>query len=67
MLLGVIALIAHSTTHNRPVFLFDIGVVILASYPTAGEGDLLLDAVPIELIVDEFGTTVRINAQQRER
>jgi hypothetical protein len=32
-----------------------------------GEGDLLIGAVAVELVVDELGATVRVDAQQGER
>ena len=60
MLRGIIAIVANSATHDRPVLLLDKGPVVLLMRPTAGEGDLLLEAVAIQLIVDELGTIVGI-------
>jgi len=43
-----------------------VGVVILATCPATSEGDLLLETVAVELVVDELGAVVGIDAQQRE-
>ena len=67
MLRCVIAVVADSTTHDGPVLLLNMGIVILASCAPTGEGDLLLETIAVELVVDELGAVVRIDAQQGER
>jgi hypothetical protein len=63
----VIAVVANGATHNGPVLLLDVGVVVATACPASGEGDLFLDAVTVELVVDELGTVVGVDAQQGER
>jgi hypothetical protein len=58
-----IAIVADGARRNRPVLLFDVGVVILMAGPTPSERDLLLRAVAIELMVDELRTIVGIDVQ----
>jgi len=50
----VIAVVADSPAYDRPVLLFSIGTVILLACPVAGEGELLLQAVAVELVIDEL-------------
>lgn len=60
LLRRVIAVVAKRAPHDRPVLLLDEGAVVLLVGPTAGEGDLLLQAVAIQLVINELGTIVRI-------
>ena len=51
---GVIAQIAKDFAHMGPIFLFDMGVVILFVGTTAGELDFVLITEGLEVIVDKF-------------
>jgi len=64
LLRRVIALIAHRPAHDRPVLLLDVGIVVLATGATAGEGDVLPLAIAVQFIVDELGAVVGVNSQQ---
>jgi hypothetical protein len=59
---GVVAVIANGSPHNRPVLLLDIGIVILLTSAAAGEGDFFIQTVAVELIIDELGAIVGIDA-----
>jgi len=50
-----------------PVFLFDVGVVILFVGPASGKLDLLAPAVAQKMIVDELGAVIRVDPPQPER
>jgi len=51
-----------------PVFLFDVGVVIFVIGPAAGELDRFfsLFKVAIEVVVEEFGSVVAVEAEEGE-
>src|SRR2546428_734384 len=51
---GVIAQIAKDFAHMGPIFLFDMGIVILFVGTTAGELDFVLITEGLEVIVDKF-------------
>ena len=53
----------------RPVFLFDVGVVIFVVSTRTGElyGLFSLSEVPQEVVVEELGAIVGIKAQEGER
>jgi len=66
-LLGaVVPTVAYSAANDRPVLLLDVGAVIPSPEAATSEGSLLLEAVAIELLVDEFRATVGVDAQQGE-
>jgi hypothetical protein len=49
----------------RPTsFSGDVGIVILVSFATTGEGDLFLQTIAIELIIDKLRAVVGIKTQQ---
>lgn len=60
--LGLVTRIAHPAPRHRPIFLRDLGIVILASHAPTPKSELFIAAITQELIVDELGTMVRINA-----
>jgi len=41
-------------THDRPVLLLDVGLVVLVAGPTTGEGDPAAAAPAGEVVVDEL-------------
>jgi hypothetical protein len=51
-----------------PVFLFDVGVIVFVVGTASGEADGLfsLDKVSQEVVIEEFGAIVRIEAKQGE-
>ena len=62
----VVAPIPHELPDVRPVFLLDVGVVVLLVRAAAGELNLERLAVAVEMIVDELGAIVGVNAAQPE-
>ena len=48
-----------------PVFLFDVGVIVFVVGTASGEADGLfsLDKVSQEVVIEEFGAVVRIEAK----
>ena len=64
MLGRVEAPIADQFANHSVVLLLDKGVVVLASNSTSSEGQLVLFAIPDELVVDEFGAIVGIDSEQ---
>ena len=53
--------------HMRPVFLFDVRVVIFHVGTPSGELDVPLDTVSVQLPVDELAAIVGVDSQQGER
>ncbi len=51
---GVVAVVADRPADHRPVLLLHMRPVVLPSRPGAGEGDLLLGAVPQQVAIDEL-------------
>lgn len=54
MFWGFIAIIADGATDDGIVLLLDEAIIVFAIGATPGEGDLLVMAVPQELVVDEL-------------
>src|SRR5262245_6568272 len=52
--------------YDRIILLFDKTVIVLAVVARTGEGDLLLQTVAQEMIIDKFAAVVRIDPQQIE-
>ena len=68
--MGVIeAVITEPLADVGPVFLFDMGVVLIVIGTAAGELDGLfsLGEVAIEVVVEEFGAVVAVEAEERKR
>ncbi len=63
------AVIAEPLTDVGPVFLFDVSIVLFVVGAAAGEldGFFSLGEVAIEVVVEEFGTVVAIEAEEGER
>ena len=51
----------------RPVFLLNMGVVVLLVGPAPRELNAPTAAVPAQMIINEFRAVIRINALQPER
>ena len=67
--MGVIeAVITEPLADVGPVFLFDVSVVLFMVGAAAGELDGLfpLGEVAIEVVVEEFGAVVAVEAEERE-
>ena len=62
---ALVAVVADHLAHGGPVLLLDVGLVVLVVGSTAGEGDLLLLAVALQVVVDELAAVVRVQAEQR--
>ena len=63
---GGVAVISHETTHHVAVLLLDVTAIVLLVGTRAGEGDLLLTAVVVEVLVDEFAAVVRVDTEEGE-
>ena len=53
-----VAVVAHERPDDGPILLLDVGAVVLAVRPTAGERDLLEATVVEQRPVDEFRAVV---------
>ena len=62
-----VSAIAHHTSHDGAVLLLDMGLVILAIGPRAGELDMRRLAPALDRLVHEDAVIVRIEAEQRKR
>jgi hypothetical protein len=51
--LAFVAAVADESPHHAPVLLLDVTVVVLAVGTGAGKGNLLVRAIPVEVMVDE--------------
>jgi hypothetical protein len=60
------AQVADIAPDDRPVILFDVGVVVLVPPAPAGEGDVGVLAVPEQFVVDELVAIVGIHAPEWE-
>jgi len=68
--LGVIeAIIADPLADMSPVFLFDVSVVLFVVGAAAGEvdGRFSLGEVLVEVVVEEFGSVIAVEAEEGER
>ena len=68
--LGVIeSLVAEPLADMGPVFLFDVGVIFVVVGAAAGElgGRFFLGEVVVEVVVEEFGSVIGVEAEQGER
>ena len=68
--LGVIeAVIADPLADMSPVFLFDVSVILFVVGAAAGEvdGRFSLGEVLIEVVVEEFGSVIAVEAEEGER
>jgi len=63
---SVIAIVPDGLADDGVVLLLDVAVVVFVIGPAAGKGDLLLETVPVELIIDELTAVVRVQAEQPE-
>src|ERR1700741_4983773 len=63
--LGGEAIIADEVTHDGAVFLLDVSAVIFLPGATAGEGDGVALTIGIEMLVDELGAVVTVEADER--
>ena len=61
------AIIAHHLTHNVPILLLHIALIVLECRTTPRKGDLFGFTIAQEEIVHEFGSVIRIQAQEWER
>ena len=59
-----VAEIADGLSHDVPVLLFDVTLIVLSIRTTAREGDLTLPTVPQQVGVDEFAAVVAVQAQK---
>lgn len=66
MLGGVVAIVSDGTSDDGVVFLLDEAVIVLAVGSTARKGDLLIVAVAEKLVVDELGSVIGVDAEERE-
>ena len=55
---------ADGLADDRVVLLLDEAVVIFVIGPAAGKGDLLIHTVAVELVVDELGAIIGVQAKQ---
>jgi hypothetical protein len=53
-LLGIIAFIAEDFAYVSPVFLFDMGIIVLFAGASSGELNLVLITEGLEVIVDKL-------------
>jgi hypothetical protein len=62
-------MVAEPLADVGPVFLFDMGIVILVVGSAAGklDGFASLCKVSEKVVVEELGSIIRIEAKQRER
>jgi len=63
---GMVAVVADESTDHGPVFLLDVGVVVLPVGSGPGAGDALLLAVGVEVVVDELAAVVGVDTQEGE-
>ena len=61
------AVIANGVSHNRPVLLLDMRLIVFLVWARTGKSDLLIQAVAVQQIVDELTAIIRIDAEQRKR
>ena len=62
----IIADVADELADVRPVFLFDVGVVVFLVRPAARELNAAPSAIAIQVVIDKLRPIVRIDAAQRE-
>ncbi len=65
-MLSLLTIITDGVSYNGPILLLHVRLVIFLVRAGAGEGDLRIDAIAVEAIIDELPTIIRINAHQRE-
>ena len=65
--LGSVAIIADERADDGAVLLLDMGTVVLLVGAAAGEGDALALAPGIQVVVDELGAVVAVQAAQGHR
>ena len=66
LLIVVQSIIANGMPHHGPVLLLDMGLIIFLVGTRTGEGDLLIQAIVIEQVIDEFGAIIGVNSEQIE-
>src|ERR1051325_1852816 len=64
LLLCIIAVVGDGPADDRVVFLFDEAVVVLTVRTGSSKGDPLVNAVPVELVVDELTAIVGVDPEQ---
>ncbi|WP_188316577.1 hypothetical protein [Solihabitans fulvus] len=67
MEVAAVAVIPDRAADYRPVLLLDVAAVVAVARSGPGEGDLLVLAVVEQVVVDELGAVVGVDAQDRER
>src|SRR5438309_357184 len=60
------ARISHCLANDREILLLDEALVVLLVRPASTERDHLFLAITKEIVVDELGSVVGIEAQERE-
>jgi hypothetical protein len=45
-------------------FLFDMSLIVFLVGTRTGEGDLFVETIPVEQVIDEFGAIIGVNAEQ---
>jgi len=65
--LGGDAIIADEVTDDRAISLFDVRTIVFLPGATAGKGDAVPLAVDEEMVVDELGAVVAVQADERHR
>jgi hypothetical protein len=64
---GIEAEIADELSDVGPVLLLNVSPVVLVAGSRPGEGDLALGALLEKVGIDELGSVIRVDAQDRER
>ena len=66
LLIVVQSIIANGMPHHGPVLLLDMGLIIFLVGTRTGKGDLLILAIALEQVIDEFGAIIGVNPEQIE-
>jgi len=64
---GVVTVVADEFAHVGSVLLLDVGAIVAVAGAGAGESDLVGHAVVEQVVIDELGPVVGIDADDRER
>ena len=60
------SIIANGMAYHGPILLFDMGLIVFLVGTRTCEGDLLIQAIVIEQVIDEFGAIIGVNSKQIE-
>ena len=66
LLIVVQSIIANGMPHHGPVLLLYMGLIVFLVRSRTCEGDLLIQAIVIEQVIDEFGAIIGVNPEQIE-